>query len=76
MRGVGAVVSADDEQHVHRFFEHVEQGVLAFLGGAAGGIEEVERGGVAIAVEHGPADAALAFLELLLGICFWGEAVE
>ena len=40
--GVRAVIAADDEQQVHRFAQHLEQGVLAFLGGAADGVEDLE----------------------------------
>ena len=56
--GVRAVVSTDDEQHVHRFAQHLEQRVLAFLGRSANGVEHLEIRAVAIAVRDGDSGRA------------------
>ena len=42
VRGVGGVVSADDDEEVHGFLEEGLEGGLSFLGGAADGVEESE----------------------------------
>ena len=65
--GVGAVVAADDEEDVEGLLEEFEEGVLAFLGSAADGVEDLEVGGAdggAVAVEDGLLEAALDFLGL------------
>ena len=90
VRGVGAVVSADDEHEVHGVLEHLEEGVLAFLCGAADGVKCVEVGAGAIACEDGALDALLDFLgfafehgglvgdaefcEMEIGVEAWGHA--
>ena len=63
--GIGAVVTADDEEDVEGLLEEFEEGVLALLGGAADGVENLEVGGAdrgAVAIEDGLLEAALDFL--------------
>ena len=63
--GVGAVVTADDEEDVEGLLEEFEEGVLALLGGTADGVEDLEVGGAdrgAVAIEDGLLEAALDFL--------------
>ena len=60
--GVGAVVTADDEEDVEGLLEEFEEGVLALLGGTADGVEDLEVGGAdrgAVAIEDGLLEAAL-----------------
>ena len=67
MRGVGAVVAADDEQQIHRHVEQFAQRILPFLGRAANGVEEAEilRGQLrAVAIDDRLPNAALHFLGL------------
>ena len=62
VRGVGAVVASDDEQHVHGLAQHVEQGVLSLLSGTANGVEYLEillSCFVTIAINDGLLHAAL-----------------
>ena len=60
--GIGAVVAADDEHEVHGVVEHVEESVLAFLSGAADGVEDEEIVSGAVAGFDGGAETALDFL--------------
>ena len=64
MRRVGAVVTADHEQQIHRHVEQLAQRILPFLRRAANGVEETEivrRQFRAVAIEDGLSNAALHF---------------
>jgi len=66
VRGVGAVVAADDKEHVHGLAQHVEECILALLGGTANGIEHQEIFGMTIALFDRLTDAFLDFLSFAL----------
>ena len=56
VRGVGAVIAANDEEDVQGLLEQAKEGVLPLLRGSADGIEDLEIGNAgfgAVAVEDG-----------------------
>lgn len=61
MRGVRAVVAADDKEHIHVRFEHFKEGILTLLCGSANGVEELEVFYVAVALSDRAVDAFLNF---------------